>query len=94
MDTLTQLLEEGVRMSLLRHDAWIDGRTGEHVTDPDESPNAHAVSAESWVYAPDPSPGHDGLPAGVLLVIDTRLDLAPFRLERGGSAREHGYERR
>ena len=44
------------------------------------------------VYAPDPSPGHDdGLPAGVLLVIDTRLDLEPYRLERGGSAREHGY---
>lgn len=80
-------------MSLLRHDAWIDGRTGEqHVAYSDESPNAHAVSAESWVYAPDPSPGHDdGLPVGVLLVIDTRLDLEPYRLERGGSAREHGY---
>ena len=44
------------------------------------------------VCAPDPSPGHDdGLPAGVLLVIDTRLDLEPYRIERGGSAREHGY---
>ena len=82
-------------MSLLNHySAWIDGRTGEPVEHPDESPNAHTVSAESCVYAPDPSPGDDGLPAGVLLVIDTRLDLAPFRLERGGSAREHGYERR
>ena len=93
MDTLAQLLEEDVRMSLLRPGAWIDGRTGEqHVAYSDESPNAHAVSAESDVYAPDPSPGHDdGLPAGVLLVIDTRLDLEPYRLERGGSAREHGY---
>ena len=78
-------------MSLLRHSAWIHGRTGEQLWDPGGMPNGHAVYAISYVYAPAPLPGLEGLPDGALLVIDTHLDLGPFRLERGMSAREHGY---
>ena len=78
-------------MSLLRQTAWIHGSTGGKLRDPGEMPNGHAVYAGSYVYAPAPLPGLEGLPDGALLVIDTDLDLGPFRLERGMSAREHGY---
>ena len=76
-------------MSLLRHNTWIDGRTGEWVPEPDWVPNGHAVTARSCTYAPAPLSGLEGLPDGALLVIDSDLDLGPFRLER--SMREHRY---
>ena len=78
-------------MSLLRHTAWIHGSTGEKLPDPGEVPHGHAVYAKSYVYAPASLPELEGLPDGARLVIDTDLDLGPFRLERGLSAREHGY---
>ena len=78
-------------MSLLRHTTWIHGSTGEWLPDPGEAPNGHAVHARSYVYAPAWLPGLEGLPDGARLVIDSALDLGPFRLERGLRAREHGY---
>ena len=78
-------------MSLLRHTAWSPGSTGERLPDPGEMPNEHAEFAKSYVYAPAWLPGLEGLPDGARLVIDSALDLGPFRLERGMSAREHGY---
>ena len=77
-------------MSLLRHTAWIHGSTGERLPDPGEVPNGHAVYAESYVYAPAPLPGPEALPDGARLVIDTDLDLGPFRLERAREARRNG----
>ena len=76
-------------MSLLRHSTWIDGRTGEWVPEPDGAPDGHAVVARSYAYAPAPLPGLEGLPDGALLVIDSDLDLGPFRLERGMRARDY-----
>ena len=70
-------------MSLLRHTASIDGRTGEHLPDPGGVSKGHAVAARSDVYAPAPLPGLEGLGEEALLVIDTHLDLGPFRLVRG-----------
>ena len=78
-------------MSLLRHTAWIDGRTGELLRDPGGTPNAPAVAALSYVYAPAPLSGLEESPDGAQLVIDSHLELGAFRLERGMSAREHGY---
>ena len=69
-------------MSLLRLGTWTDGRTGAVVPGVDEPLNGHAVAAGSHIYAPGASPRLEGLRAGVTLVIDTRVDLRAFRLDR------------
>lgn len=78
-------------MSLLRYTTWLHGNTGERQPDTGEMPNGHAVHARSYVRAPAWLPGLKGLPDEARLVIDSALDLGPFRLERGLRARGQGY---
>ena len=77
-------------MSLLRTGEWIDARTGEYVpTSLEEDierdptpPTEHAVHSRSYIYAPAPTAGLEGLPRGVNLIIATSVDLSPMRLQR------------
>ena len=79
-------------MALLRMKTWIDGHTGDVLSPPGHRPNEHAVPAASDVCAPGRLPGLDALPGGVTLMLETRVDLRPFRLDRG--VRPHLAERR
>ena len=81
---------------------WIDGRTGEHVpagleedtaNDP-SPPTEHAVHSRSYIYAPAPTRGLEGLRQGVNLIIATSVDLTPMRLERLGSSIDDEPEHR
>ena len=78
-------------MALLRTTTWIDPRTGEVLSHLGERPNEHAVRAASDVGAPGGLPGLEGLPAGRILTIDTRVDLRRLRLDR--DPRRHGDAR-
>lgn len=81
-------------MALLRNGAWIDGRTGEHVparlegdmSDGPSPPTEHAVHSRSYIYAPGPTRGLEGLRQGVNLIIATGVDLTAMKLERLGSS--------
>ena len=79
-------------MALLHTSTWIDGHTGEVLPHLGERPNEHAVRAASDVDTPGALPGLEGLPGGVTLTIETRIDLRPLRLDR--DARRHGAARR
>ena len=79
-------------MALLRMKTWIDGHTGDVLSHLGHRPNEHAVPAASDVCAPGRLPGLDALPGGVTLMLDTRVHLRPFRLDR--DARPHLAERR
>ena len=67
---------------LLRADTWIDARTGERLPHDGSQAHEHAVSAGTTLHGPGGVRELEGLPQGVTLAIDTRLDLAPFRLDR------------
>ena len=69
-------------MSPLRRTTWSHGSTGERLPDPEEVPNRHAVHAKSYVHAPAPLPGLEGLPDGARLVIGSAREALARGLDR------------
>lgn len=71
-----------MQTGLLRAETRIDALTGERLNHNGDRAGEHAVPAGTTLHGPGGVRGLEGLPQGVVLRIDSLLDLAPFRLDR------------